>query len=111
MTAPAALRLTLPKRRLGAADAALAALVITIVGLMVVPLPTWLLDLLIASNLAISVVILLVALYVSDALKIAAFPTLLLITTLYRLCCRPTRARSFERSVSSWCAETTLSAP
>jgi type III secretion protein V len=52
---------------------------------MVVPLPTWLLDLLLASNLAISVAILLVSLYVSDALKIAAFPSLLLITTLVRL--------------------------
>ncbi len=49
------------------------------------PLPTWLLDLLIASNLAASVVILLVAMYVSEALKIASFPTLLLITTLIRL--------------------------
>jgi type III secretion protein V len=71
--------------RLGSADAALAALVIAVVGLMVVPLPTWLLDLLIASNLAVSVAILLVSLYVSDALRIAAFPTLLLITTLVRL--------------------------
>src|SRR5262245_22464521 len=52
---------------------------------MVVPLPTWLLDLLIASNLASSVAILLVSLYASDALKIAAFPTLLLLTTLVRL--------------------------
>src|SRR5688572_18609117 len=52
---------------------------------MVMPLPTWLLDLLIASNLAISVTILLVSLYVTDALKVAAFPTLLLITTLVRL--------------------------
>jgi type III secretion protein V len=64
---------------------ALAALVITVVGLMVVPLPTALLDLLIASNLAFSVVLLLVALYASDALKIAAFPTVLLVTTLVRL--------------------------
>jgi type III secretion protein V len=71
--------------RLGVADAALAALVIAVVGLMVVPLPTPLLDLLIASNMAFSVVLLLVALYVSDALKIAAFPTVLLITTLVRL--------------------------
>jgi type III secretion protein V len=71
--------------RFGAADAALAGLVIGVVGLMVVPLPTPLLDLLIASNLAFSVVLLLVALYVSDALKIAAFPTVLLITTLVRL--------------------------
>jgi type III secretion protein V len=52
---------------------------------MIVPLPTWLLDLLIASNLALSVVVLLVALHVGNALKIAAFPTLLLITTLVRL--------------------------
>lgn len=72
-------------RRLGGADAALAALVISVVGLMIVPLPTWLLDLLISANLAISVTILLVTLYVSDPLKIAAFPSLLLLTTLVRL--------------------------
>src|SRR5262249_7273282 len=71
--------------RLGIADLALAALVILVVGLMVVPLPTALLDLLIASNLAFSVVLLLVSLYASDALKIAAFPTVLLVTTLVRL--------------------------
>jgi len=71
--------------RFGGANAALAGFVIAIVGLMVVPLPTWLLDLLIAGNLASSVAVLLVALYVGDALKIAAFPTLLLITTLFRL--------------------------
>ena len=80
-----ALNLIRPKARFGVADAVLAGLVIAVVGLMVVPLPTWLLDLLIASNLAASVVILLVSMYVSEALKIAAFPTLLLITTLIRL--------------------------
>src|SRR6202012_5142917 len=80
-----ALNLARPKPRFSTADAVLAGLVIAVVGLMVVPLPTWLLDLLIASNLAGSVVILLVALYVSEALKIASFPTLLLITTLIRL--------------------------
>ncbi|MEZ4227075.1 MAG: flagellar biosynthesis protein FlhA [Polyangiaceae bacterium] len=85
MSAPSALTLGRRKKRVGSADAALAALVIAVVGLMIVPLPTWLLDLLIASNLAISVAILLVTLYVSDALRIAAFPTLLLITTLVRL--------------------------
>jgi type III secretion protein V len=84
-TTAAALRLARPASGLGVADAALAALVVTVVGLMVVPLPTRLLDLLIASNLCFSVVLLLVALYASDALKIAAFPTVLLITTLVRL--------------------------
>jgi len=80
-----ALNLLRPKARFGVADAVLAGLVIAVVGLMVVPLPTWLLDLLIASNLAASVVILLVSMYVSEALKIASFPTLLLLTTLIRL--------------------------
>jgi type III secretion protein V len=64
---------------------ALAVLVVGVVALLVVPLPTWLLDLFLASNLAASVTILLVTLYVGDALKISAFPTLLLITTLIRL--------------------------
>ncbi len=83
--APPSLELGLRRPRFGMADAALAALVIGIVGLMVVPLPTWLLDVFLATNLAFSVTILLVSLYVSDGLKIAAFPTLLLLTTLVRL--------------------------
>ena len=66
-------------------DLALAALVVAIVGMMIVPLPTVLLDLLISVNIAVAVVLLLVAIYVSDALKIATFPTLLLLTTLFRL--------------------------
>ncbi|MBI5477202.1 MAG: type III secretion system export apparatus subunit SctV [Deltaproteobacteria bacterium] len=66
-------------------DVALAALVVSIVGMMIVPLPTFLLDLLITFNITLAVVILLVALYVQDALRFASFPTLLLITTLYRL--------------------------
>jgi type III secretion protein V len=67
------------------ADLALAGLVIAIVGMMIVPLPTPVLDLLISVNIATAVTLLLVAIYVSDALKIATFPTLLLLTTLFRL--------------------------
>src|SRR5450432_2325689 len=67
------------------ADLALAALVVSIVGMMIVPLPTPLLDLLISVNIAAAVTLLLVSLYVGDALKIATFPTLLLLTTLFRL--------------------------
>jgi len=66
-------------------DLALAGLVVSIVGMMIVPLPTFLLDLLISVNIAVGVVLLLVAIYVSDAVKIATFPTLLLLTTLFRL--------------------------
>src|SRR3954465_11920438 len=67
------------------ADLALAALVVVVIGMMVIPLPTALFDVFIALNIAVSVTLLLLALYVGDALKIATFPTLLLLTTLFRL--------------------------
>ncbi len=70
---------------LGGAELALAALVVGVVAMLIVPLPTWLLDILLATNLSLSVAILLVVLYVPDALAIATFPTLLLLTTLFRL--------------------------
>ena len=73
------------KRGLGGAELGLALLVISVVAMMIVPLPTWLLDVLIATNLSIAVAILLVVLYVPDALAIATFPTILLLTTLFRL--------------------------
>jgi type III secretion protein V len=69
----------------GAADGALALLVVSVVVMMIVPLPTWLLDVLIATNLSGAVAILLVVLYVPDAIAVATFPTVLLLTTLYRL--------------------------
>jgi type III secretion protein V len=67
------------------ADVALAALVVVIVAMMIVPLPPFVLDVLISLNIAAAVTLLLVSLYVSEALKIATFPTLLLLTTLFRL--------------------------
>ena len=68
-----------------AGPAAIAAFVVAVVGMMIVPLPTWLLDILISLNLALSVTLLLGAVYARDALSIATFPTLLVLTTLYRL--------------------------
>ncbi|MCS6796951.1 MAG: type III secretion system export apparatus subunit SctV [Myxococcota bacterium] len=67
------------------ADAALAAFVVVVVGMMILPLPTVLLDVLIAGNVSLAVLILLVALYVREGLAFASFPTILLVTTLYRL--------------------------
>src|SRR5687767_10448760 len=74
-----------PGRGLGGAELGLALLVISVVAMMIVPLPTWLLDILLATNLSLAVAILLVVLYVPDALAIATFPTILLLTTLFRL--------------------------
>lgn len=66
-------------------DLMLAAVVALIVGTMIVPLPTLLLDLLITINIAAALTLLLITIYVSDSLKIATFPSLLLLTTLFRL--------------------------
>jgi len=66
-------------------DIGLAALVIGIVGMMIVPLPTFVLDMLLTLNFTIAVTLLMVSLYIPDALKISAFPSILLITTLFRL--------------------------
>ena len=71
--------------RLGGAELFLALIVVAVVAMMIVPLPTWLLDVLIAANLSLAVAILLVVLYAPDALAIATFPTVLLLTTLFRL--------------------------
>jgi type III secretion protein V len=67
------------------ADVALAVLLLLIVGLMIIPVPTPLLDVLIASNIALAVVMLLVSMAVQSGLGFGAMPTVLLVTTLYRL--------------------------
>lgn len=66
-------------------DVILAVAVAAILGSMIVPLPEWLLDTGIALNLAASMALLVAALYARDALRVSAFPTLLLFTTLFRL--------------------------
>ncbi len=66
-------------------DIGLASLVVGIIGMMIIPLPTFLLDMLLTLNISISVMLLMVSLYIPNALKISAFPSILLITTLFRL--------------------------
>jgi flagellar biosynthesis protein FlhA len=72
-------------RLLGQTDILLAAGIITIVGMMIIPLPPFLLDMLLTVNIAASVTILLVAVYTQEPLKFSVFPSLLLVTTLFRL--------------------------
>jgi len=66
-------------------DAVLAGLVMLIIAMMIVPLPTWLLDQLIALNLALSILLLVTAMYVPHGLAFTSMPSVLLISTLYRL--------------------------
>ena len=66
-------------------ELAIAALVIAVVAMLIVPLPRALLDLLLALNLGISVALLMAALVTPRPLQFAAFPTLLVVTTLFRV--------------------------
>jgi len=59
--------------------------VLSVVLAMILPLPAWLLDVLIAINITLSVIVLLVGIYVSRPVDFSAFPTTLLLMTLFRL--------------------------
>jgi len=59
--------------------------VIGIVLMLVIPLPTWLLDILLILNITVALLILLVGMNTQDALQFSIFPALLLVTTLFRL--------------------------
>ncbi len=67
------------------ADLVLVAAVIAVIALMILPVPTPLVDLLISVNLGASFVILMMTLYTPSVLGFSSFPTLLLFTTLFRL--------------------------
>ncbi len=58
---------------------------LSVVALIIIPLNTLFLDFLLIFNLAISLVILLTALYMKEPLEFSIFPSLLLITTIFRL--------------------------
>jgi flagellar biosynthesis protein FlhA len=72
-------------RNLGVSKFAVPIGVIGIIVMMVVPLPTFLLDLLIAFNITGALLILLVSMFVQKPLEFSVFPALLLVATLFRL--------------------------
>jgi len=66
-------------------DIYMAVVLIGILALMIVPLPAFMLDIFLATNITIALVILLVCLYTVQPLDFSVFPSLLLATTLFRL--------------------------
>lgn len=66
-------------------DIVLAAVVIAVICLMVFPVPPLALDILIAINLAASIILLMLSMYIPSALGLSTFPALLLFTTIFRL--------------------------
>ncbi|MHB8926035.1 MAG: flagellar biosynthesis protein FlhA [Bacillota bacterium] len=84
---------TLTSRIFKYSDVFVAVAVIAMIVMMVVPLPTALLDLLLSFNLTFSLVVLLVTMYTAEPLQFSIFPSLLLVTTLFRLSLNVTSAR------------------
>ncbi|MEM7204185.1 MAG: flagellar biosynthesis protein FlhA [Planctomycetota bacterium] len=66
-------------------DLILAAGVVMIIGIMIVRVPPPVMDVFLAINISAAVTVLLVALYASEAIKLPSLPTILLLTTLFRL--------------------------
>ncbi|NDC59422.1 MAG: EscV/YscV/HrcV family type III secretion system export apparatus protein, partial [Alphaproteobacteria bacterium] len=66
-------------------DIALAAIVLFILAILLLPLPAWSMDFLLALSITSSILILLTALMIKKPLEFTAFPAVLLLTTLFRL--------------------------
>lgn len=60
-------------------------MIVLIVLLIIIPLPSWLLDMMFVLNLSISFIILLISLNIEESLQFSIFPSILLLTTLFRL--------------------------
>ncbi len=66
-------------------DIVLAVMLVAIVFMMILPLPTWLVDILIGINMTLSAMLLMVAMYLPSPLAFSSFPSVLLVSTLFRL--------------------------
>jgi flagellar biosynthesis protein FlhA len=71
----------------------IAAGAVALVILMIVPVPPWLLDILLSLNIIVALVIIGTSLYAESALSFSVFPTLLLVVTLFRLALNITATR------------------
>ena len=77
----------------GRQDLVLVVLLIAVIFMMILPLPTVVVDTLIAINMSLAVILLMVSIYLKTPLAFTAFPSVLLITTLFRLALSITTTR------------------
>ncbi len=66
-------------------DIIVVALILAILGAMILPVPPFLLDILLTASITFSLVILMATIYINNPLELASFPSLLLLATLFRL--------------------------
>lgn len=73
------------KKNIPVSDFLVSSLLVLILGLMIIPLQPWVLDLLMVLNMSLGIVVLLVAVFLNEPLDFGAFPSVLLVLTLFRL--------------------------
>jgi len=66
-------------------DVVLAGFIITIIGMIIIPVPPTVIDIMIAINMSAAICLLMVSLYIQKAVHLSIFPSILLVTTLFRL--------------------------
>jgi len=74
-----------PRVRLGYSDVVLAFAAVTIISVMILPLPLVIIDTLVAINISIGFGLLLLGIYIPTPVAFSSFPSVLLLTTLFRL--------------------------
>lgn len=75
-------------------DLSLAALIVIILAVLILPLPLSIIDFFLGVNLCFSVIVVMVALYIIDPLEFTVFPQMLLVATLFRLALNVATSRS-----------------
>jgi flagellar biosynthesis protein FlhA len=73
------------KKLMDNSDVAIAVVVVGIVVMMIIPLPPFLLDILLTANISAALAIVLATMYTTEPLQFSIFPSLLLVATLFRL--------------------------
>ena len=66
-------------------DIGLGLYILAAIVFLIIPLPSWLLDILLAFNMAVALVVLFNAVFSKEAMSMSSFPTILLLTTLFRI--------------------------
>ena len=105
MAAAVPARPSLLDRLASTSHAWVAAASVVLVVLMIVPVPPWVLDMLLSVNITLALIILLVTLYTENALSFSVFPTLLLIVTLFRLSLNITGTRTILSSHDAYAGQ------
>jgi len=93
-------------RRLGSisdSDAVMGIGIVVILSVMLLPMPAPMLDVFLAANLGVALTIILTTVYVVKAVDFTIFPSLLLVTTLFRL--------SLAVAARGWCFSTATRGP